>query len=272
MSAPSSRALDDATLVALSDLNHLEANRELARRAGGITLDEDGLAFWAGAHPLPVLANAVVRTDPRVRPDDVIARGRRFFARHRRGFSVILCGAADADIAPACEAAGLFRMGDSPGMVLEHRLPDATPAPGVTIRTVETVADGAEFARVNGEAYATYGMANDVTPAVLGRLDVMHAPHITSVLACVDGVAMAAAMVMLTHGIGGVYWVGTTPSARGKGLAALCTRVVGNVAFDAGARVVVLQASVMGEPIYRAMGYREVTRYPYFVQMAPPEA
>ena len=66
MSAPATRALDDATLVALSDLNHLEANRELARRAGGVTLDEDGLAFWAGAHPLPVLANAVVRTDPRV--------------------------------------------------------------------------------------------------------------------------------------------------------------------------------------------------------------
>jgi hypothetical protein len=144
---------------------------------------------------------------------------------------------ADADIAPACEAAGLFRMGDSPGMVLERRLPDATPPPGVTIRTVETDADGAEFARVNGAAYATYGMANDVTPAILGRLDVMRAPHITSVLAYVDGVAMAAAMVMLTHGIGGVYWVGTTPSARGKGLAALCTRVVGNVAFDAGARV-----------------------------------
>ena len=234
MAASSSRALDDATLVALSDLNHLEANRELARRAGGVVLDEDGLLFWVGAHPLPVLANAVVRTDPRVTPADVLARGRRFFAKHRRGFSVILCGTADADIAPVCAAAGLFRMGDSPGMVLEHRRPDATPAPGVTIRTVETEADGGEFARVNGEAYATYGMANDVTPKVLGRLDVMRAPHITSVLACVDGVAMAAAMVMLTHGIGGVYWVGTTPAARGKGLAALCTRVVGNIAVDAG--------------------------------------
>jgi hypothetical protein len=272
MSAPSSRALDDATLVALSDLNHLEANRELSRRAGGVALDEDGLLFWVGAHPLPVLANAVARTDPRVAAADVIERGRRFFARHRRGFSVILCGTADADLAPACEAAGLFRMGDSPGMVLENRLPDATPPQGVTIRTVETEADRAEFARVNGEAYATYGMANDVTPKVLGRLDVMRAPHITSVLACIDGTAMAAAMVMLTHGIGGIYWVGTTPSARGKGLAALCTRIVGNIAFDAGARVVVLQASVMGESIYRAMGYREVTRYPYYVQLNPPEA
>jgi predicted GNAT family acetyltransferase len=59
------------------------------------------------------------------------------------------------------------------------------------------------------------------------------------------------------------------PDARGKGLAELCTRAVGNLAFDLGARVVVLQASVMGEPVYRRMGYREVTRYPYYLQLPP---
>jgi ribosomal protein S18 acetylase RimI-like enzyme len=261
-------ALDDATLVTLSDLNHVEANRELVRRAGGVVHDEDGLTFWAGAHPLPVLANAVVRTEARVAPAAVLERARAFFRARRRGFSVILCGAADAELAPACEAAGLLRMGDSPGMALERRLPDVAPPAGVTLRTVETEADGREFARVNGEAYATYGMPPDCAPAILGRLDVMRAPHITSVLACVAGTAAAAAMVILTHGIGGVYWVGTTPAARGKGLASLCTRTVGNLAFDRGARAVVLQASVMGEPIYRAMGYREVTRYPYYVQLS----
>jgi hypothetical protein len=26
----------------------------------------------------------------------------------------------------------------------------------------------------------------------------------------------------------------------------------------------------MGEPVYRRMGYVEVTRYPYLVQFAPP--
>jgi hypothetical protein len=28
----------------------------------------------------------------------------------------------------------------------------------------------------------------------------------------------------------------------------------------------------MGEPIYRRMGYYEVTRYPYLVRFAPPDA
>jgi ribosomal protein S18 acetylase RimI-like enzyme len=269
MTGPS--RFDERALIELSDLNHVEANRELARRAGGVVIDEGGLTCWSGGHPLPVLANAVVRTDRGLSAIDVLAGGRRFFAAHERGFTVLLMGAADADLAPVCESEGLVLMGNSPGMVLERRLADATPPRGVTVRTVETVADAAAFAHVNGEAYATYGMPRDCAPAVLGRLDVMRAPHIVSVVAELDGSPAAAAMVILTHGIGGIYWVGTVPAARGKGLAELVTRAVGNAAFDMGARLVVLQASPMGEPVYRRMGYREVTRYPYYVQFTPLE-
>ena len=34
-----------------------------------------------------------------------------------------------------------------------------------------------------------------------------------------------------------------------------------------GARIAALQASVMGEPIYLRMGYRKITRYPWYVVM-----
>lgn len=260
---------DERTIVALADLHRLEANRELTRRAGGTVVDEDGLTFWLAVHPLPVLVNAVVRSDARVPAPAVLERAGRFFASHGRGFSVMLHGTGDEDVAAACEAADLPRVGDSPGMALDRRLPDAAPPDGVTLRVVETEADAVEFARVNGEAYATYGMPPDCAPAIVGRLNVLRAPHIVSVLASVDGTAVAAAMVMLTHGVGGIYWVGTTPAARGRGLAELCTRTVGNVAFDMGASLVVLQASIMGEPVYRRMGYREVTRYPTYARLRP---
>jgi GNAT superfamily N-acetyltransferase len=77
-------------------------------------------------------------------------------------------------------------------------------------------------------------------------------------------------MTVVTHGVAGIYWVGTTPAARGRGLAELCARAADNAGFDLGARITSLQASVMGEPVYRRMGYVEVTRYPYLARIEAP--
>ena len=117
-------------------------------------------------------------------------------------------------------------MGDMPGLVLDRRIPDASPPSGVVLRMVETDADAAAFAAVNGAAYATYGMPPETATAIFARLDVLRAPHIVSVVGARRRRPASAAMVVLTHGIGGIYWVGTTPAARGKGLAELCTRTV----------------------------------------------
>jgi ribosomal protein S18 acetylase RimI-like enzyme len=259
-----------AELIELSDLNYAEAMRELARRAGGVVHDEDGLLAFVGAHPLPVLCNGVMRTGSRLDAGEVLARANRFFTGHGRGYSVLIRAHADEDLRAAAAAAGLIEMGDTPGMVLDHRLPDSPPPAGVTLRRVETAADAAAFADVMGSAYATYGMPPDVAPQLFARLETLTAPHIAAFLALVDGAAAAGAMVIVTHGVAGVYWVGTKPAARGRGLAELCTRAVGNAGFDLGARIAALQASPMGEPVYRRMGYFDVTSYPYLVQLTPP--
>jgi ribosomal protein S18 acetylase RimI-like enzyme len=264
--------MSPSTLLELSDLNYIEANRELARRGGGIVHDEDGLLLYAGAHALPVLVNGAIRTNPNLPAETVLTRARSFFAGRKRGYSILILAHSDADLRDAATAAGLHTMGDSPGMVLDHRLPAATPKPGVTLRRVTTQEDAKAFADVMGVAYGTYGMPPDVTPAILANLNVQQAPHIATFLAALDGKPAAGAMVIVTHGVAGIYWVGTIPDARGRGLAELCTRAAGNAGFDLGARIAALQASVMGEPVYRRMGYVEVTRYPYLVQLTPPDA
>jgi ribosomal protein S18 acetylase RimI-like enzyme len=249
------------------DLNYAEAMRELTRRAGGTVLDDDGLLLYAGPHPLPVLQNGAMRTADGLGAAATLERAAAFFAPRRRGYSLTVRAHADADLREAAERAGLAPFGDPPGMVLDRRLPDAAPPPGVTLARVTTAGDAAAFADVQGRAYATYGMPPDVTPLALGRLDVVHAPHIVTFLARMDGMPAAGAMVIVTHGVAGIYWVGTTPEARGRGLAELVTRAAGNAGFDLGARLAALQASVMGEPVYRRMGYVEVTRYPFYVRL-----
>jgi ribosomal protein S18 acetylase RimI-like enzyme len=262
--------MTSAELLEVSDLNYIEAIRELARRSGGVVHDQDGLMLYTSVHPFPVLSNGAFRTDATLSAADVLARARDFFARHERGYTIQIRAHADGDLRAAAEAAGLLQMGDLPGMVLDHRLPDAAPPSGVTLRRVATDADAAAFGEVMGVAYATYGMPPEVAVTNLSRLDVLRAPHIVTFLALLDGTPAAGAMTIVTHGVAGIYWVGTTPDARSRGLAELCTRAAGNAGFDQGARIAALQASVMGEPVYRRMGYVEVTRYPFLVQLTPP--
>lgn len=259
-------------LIELSDLNFAEANRELTRRAGGAVHDEDGLLLFAGTPPLPVLVNAAQRTESQLGGAEVLTRANAFFGARRRGYTILIRAHADEELRAAAAAAGMLAFGDEPAMVLDHRLADAKPPPGVELRRVESEVDAAAYGRIMGEAYATYGMPAEFGSALVGRLAVLCAPHIVTFLASLEGEPAAGAMLIATHGVAGVYWVGTTPAARGHGLAELCTRAAGNAGFDLGARVAALQASVMGEPIYRRMGYVEVTRYPYLVRFEPPEA
>jgi hypothetical protein len=48
-------------------------------------------------------------------------------------------------------------------------------------------------------------------------------------------------------------------------MAEACTRCVTNEALRRGAAFVVLQASKFGEPIYLRMGYKEITKYPWYM-------
>src|SRR5437867_10670556 len=120
--------------------------------------------LYTSPHTFPVLVNGVFRTG---NASDVLARARRFFAPRERGFSINVRAHADRDLRVEVESAGLVQIGDPPGMVLDHRVADATPPPGVTLRRVATESDAAAFGEIQGAAYATYGMPPDVALACL---------------------------------------------------------------------------------------------------------
>jgi hypothetical protein len=253
-------------LLEACDLNYAEAMRELTRRGGGEVSDRPGLLLYAARHPFPALQDGVMRTLVSPPAADVIARADEFFFERGRGYSVVVRAHLDDDLRAAAIEAGMTQLGNAPGMVLDRRLPDVVPPAGVALRRVETVEDAIAFGRVMGAAYESLGLPGDIPPRIFVEPRILFAPHIIAFLAWLDDVPAAGAMTIVTHGVAGVYWVGTTPLARGRGLAELCTRAAGNAGFDLGARIAALQASPMGEPVYRRMGYYEATRYPFFVR------
>ncbi len=252
------------------NLNLLEFTREDVRWQRPHTiLEESGVLMFAGASDFPAYNNGVHRADDSVPAEEVIARAREFFAARNRGFSVwIRDTGEDDDLAAAADAAMIGAFADSPQMICRTRLADRPLPDGVEIRMVSDAAGVAEYADVTAKAYVSLGSPDDATRSHFNGPNAMLAPHVHSAVAYLEGAPVSVAQILLSHGIAGVYWVGSLEAARGRGIAEAVTRHVTNLGFDLGATNVQLQASPMGEPIYRRMGYEDLHRREF--RLAPP--
>ena len=259
-------------LTALADLNLAEATREMARWDAGSEIHESGdLLMVRGGHDFPVgFSNAAMAlgTRPPREPKALIEALQPFFRARGRGCTLWIRAHLDDELARVAAEAGLAPVSESPLMVLDAALPVAADPTGSEIRFIANVDGVRDFAEVSAEAYATLGLPTDATAAVFGQPERVLRPGTSIVVAYRDGRPLAAAMAIASHGIAGVYWVGTVPAGQRQGLAAACTRAVSNAAFEAGAACVVLQASQQGEPVYLRMGFREVSRYRWYLAPA----
>ncbi len=269
---------DDTTVrsqeVARSQANLIAFNRAQARwSTKGAVEEVGGCVLCAGGSWLPVVANCAFRTGPDVDGSAVIGHAESFFGGFARGFSVkVRDTGEDDDLRDACMASGLEQFGTPvPQMLVMAPLPDHDGVESVLLETVNDEAGVADCVAVNAEAYATYGMPAEVLPELFDNASALTddpAAHV--VVARRDGIAVATAMTYESDGVASVQWVGTVSSARGSGLGALVTTHVTNAAFERGASSCTLQASPMGEPIYRALGYETIYRYAEFVRWPKP--
>jgi ribosomal protein S18 acetylase RimI-like enzyme len=253
--------MDARTVAELSDLNYHEALREQARRAGGAAHDDGGLLLVAGAHPHPMLNNAV-RTDPALAPSRVLERAAVFFGARGRGYALTLRDAErDRELYDMAAAAGMTELLGPPAMVLRERPAEPTLPSGTQIRLVRDADDVRDFAAVASDAWSTYGLPPEMVNSVFSCPEQMLTPHFVCMTAYDGPRPVAGALIVLSHGIAGVYWVSTREGVRGRGLGAACTAAVAREGFARGAAFVSLQATPMGEPIYRRLGFEEIFRY-----------
>jgi GNAT superfamily N-acetyltransferase len=257
--------MDRAALLAAGDRNLAAVLRLAARTAPGGVVDDDGrlllfssIASWPGPYH-----NGAMRLDPALAPDEVLARADSFFDGRSTGYCVWIAAHADEDLERGALAAGYARISETgaPRLALEHRLDPPVPAPGVTLDEVVDEAGRRAYLAVTVEAYADSFLPADAAEAQLATVASVHGPAVRAVVARDQGRPVAAAMVVASDGVAGVQLVGTVPGARGRGLGELCTRWAVHTGYALGAGAVVLEASEAGDPLYRRMGFTEVSRY-----------
>jgi hypothetical protein len=259
----------------LAHHNFVDFARRSAHWSGerGAVEERDGIVLYATGTDFPAVCNGVLRTGDDLTGQSlsgtqIVEIADRWFADRGKGYTVWVreIDGVDDDLAKAAEQAGLLAVLDEPQMICTTRLGPSLLPDGVELRWVTTAAEMHQFAAVNGEAYATYGMPEATVGEMLLDPVAFTAEGVHPVLAYRDGEPVASAQLVMSGEVGGVYWVATVDSARRIGLGEAVTRAVTDRGFDLGASSIGLQASPMGEPIYQRLGYETIYRYTGWVR------
>ena len=245
-----------------------EMYREMARwTPGGFVVERGGLVMVGAPHWTVVTNMAIVAGRPDV--ETVVAETERVYGRDGLPFSVHTRAHVDVELEAALETGGFHEIASTPGMVLRPPAGTGAALPrGLDVRAVDSEDDREAYADVMAEAYAVYGSPEASTQAFFERMESVRGPTTQAYLGRVDGRAVSGATLYLSHGIGGVGWVGTLPSAFGRGYGAALTWRVVEEGLRRGVSLLNLQASPMGAPVYRRMGFEAPTEYRMFIPVS----
>jgi GNAT superfamily N-acetyltransferase len=252
-------------------LNLVDSSRQLFELDPGAKIEaEDGWLFGAGRSPHPAISNAAFRLDDEVEPTEFLARAQSFFGGLGRGFSAWVRGDVpeDRDLVAAADAAGMQSVHEMPEMVLMGRVEERPLSEGIELRRLGNGEEADDYWEVAKTAYTSIGFPPEVFGFYEDHSGLL-ADNVAAYLAYLDGEAVAIAMTIVSHGVAGIYWVGSVEKARGKGLGRAITAAATNAGFDLGADIASLQASTMGEPVYTAMGYETIYRYRLLMATPP---
>ena len=205
------------------------------------------------------LFNSIV--DARLAPEDV-DRTIQFLIADSNARQVPLLWWIGPSTQPANLGGTLTRNGfrivdNDPGMAvaLENLNEDLRSPTGLSIELARDEDAWWEWSR-------TMALGFEFPPAATFAIDVWYKflslidlDTVQPYLARLDGEAVATSLLFLGAGVAGIYSVATIPTARRKGVGALVTLHPLLQARARGFKAGVLEASEMGEGMYRALGF-----------------
>jgi hypothetical protein len=229
--------------------------------------DRGGILLVAGATDFPgSYWNAAARDNPSVDPGVLAQAARAFFAPKKRMYTFSVIEKQDGDLEEYLLDNEYETRFEIPCMSVTKPLPSRAVPEGVRIETMRNAKHLKDFIEVSVLAYAMLGLPEVHTRAMFSKPEALLEKNILGYIAYRGDEPLATAVSLMTGAgkCGGLYWIGTRPNAQRLGLGALLTAHSTNESFEAGAKVVTLQASKLGEPIYQRLGfetYDKLRRY-----------
>lgn len=241
-------------LVALEHENFVACYRALAEAAPAGSVREEGGAFaFVTGLPLPMFNGCIVTNTDRA---PGLREALSWLAEQRLPFSLWMPGMATADVDALAAEHGLTREPQPlPGMVL-HPVPPSPALPrGLVIVPVVAGRDS-DFARVVlGLGLGEEAAGQLTSPSFVARDDV------DLFVGYLEGAPVGTSIAISSAGAGGVVNVLTLEEARGRGVGTALTWAAVQAGVARGHDTVVLQATPMGLPVYRGMGFETVVEY-----------
>jgi GNAT superfamily N-acetyltransferase len=242
----------------LSNENYLESIRAHAAFQNPCDWHErDGVLLVAGASNFPGgYWNAAARSSLAIEPRKLLDAARKFFAPKQRMYSFSVIEKQDRDLEALLLEEKFETRFEIPCMSVTAPLAGREPPQGVHVETISTKLHLRDFVDISVVSYALLGLPEVHTRAMFTRPEKLLEANIIGVIAYRGEEPLATAIALMSGEGAGIYWVGTRPNAQRLGLGALCTAATTNAAFERGAKVVTLQASKFGEPVYQRLGFQ----------------
>jgi len=169
-------------------------------------------------------------------------------------------------------AHGFTRFGDGAGMAIDLlAMKENIPAPSaLAIMHVNDTGNLKTWCRITA---AGFGMPAVAEPALLKWFTTcidLKLP-LKFYLGWCDRKPVSTSLLFLSKGVAGIYFVATIPEARRQGIGFAVTLKALQEAREMGYRVGILQASKMGEPVYRKMGFQKYCKISSYIWMNEPQ-
>lgn len=192
--------------------------------------------------------------------EEMLERANVFFEELNLDYIIWVRDHADFKLEELLKENGLKpnRIPGSAVMIIEEKIKEAELLKNFRVEKVVDRFHINDFGKVVKQAFdKTQPLINQMLKTEETLID----DNIVAFVVYDENKPVSAVMTVFTEDTAGIYWVATVEQARGKGLGSFVTQIATNIGFNRGKNLVILQASELGESVYKKLGFQTITRY-----------